>query len=218
LNSDSVTGGAQGTLAIPNPNGFGGYTDQPDAILYWIMDRLYPFIGDEASRDLAMLLVVWPFFFIFLWITSKLQKTSWARVLRATREDDDVPRSLGKNVFRFRLQAIVIGSIFGGIAGVFWAVQFMLMAPEDFVRIVTFYGWMILILAGATRVKGLALAAVFFGFLYGATRFLEFWPISLLSAPERSYLRIFLIGLVLIILMVKRPQGLFGKRQEMVLE
>jgi ABC-type branched-subunit amino acid transport system permease subunit len=94
----------------------------------------------------------------------------------------------------------------------------MLLAPEDFLRIVTFYGWMILILAGATRVKGLAIAAIFFGFLYGATRFVEFWPISLLSAPERSYLRIFLIGVVLIALMVKRPQGLFGKRQEMVLE
>jgi ABC-type branched-subunit amino acid transport system permease subunit len=182
------------------------------------MDRLTPYLGDNASRDLAVLLVVWPFFFLFLWISARLQKTSWARVLRATREDDDVPRSLGKNVFRFRLQALVIGSVFGGIAGAFWSVQFMLLAPEDFLRIVTFYGWMILILAGATRVKGLAIAAIFFGFLYGATRFVEFWPISLLSAPERSYLRIFLIGVVLIALMVKRPQGLFGKRQEMVLE
>lgn len=218
LNSDGITGGAQGTLAIPNPRGFGGYTDEPEVILTWITDRLFPYIGDNASRDLAVLLVVWPFFFLFLWISARLQKTSWARVLRATREDDDVPRSLGKNVFRFRLQALVIGSVFGGIAGAFWAVQFMLLAPEDFLRIVTFYGWMILILAGATRVKGLAIAAIFFGFLYGATRFVEFWPISLLSAPERSYLRIFLIGVVLIALMVKRPQGLFGKRQEMVLE
>lgn len=218
LNSDGITGGTQGTLAIPNPKGFGGYTDQPDAILYWIMDRLEPIFGDETSRDMAMLVVVWPSLFLFLWIASRLQKTSWARVLRATREDDDVPRSLGKNVFRFRLQALVIGSVFGGIAGVFWAVQFMLLAPEDFLRIVTFYGWMILILAGATKVKGLAIAAIFFGFLYGSTRFLEFWPITLLSSPERAYLRIFLIGFVLVLLMVKRPQGIFGKRQEMVLE
>jgi ABC-type branched-subunit amino acid transport system permease subunit len=218
LNADGVTGGTQGSLAIPNPKGFGGYTDQVDVILYWIMDRLNPIFGDETSRDMAMLCVVWPFLFLFIWISSRLQKTSWATVLRATREDDDVPASLGKNVFRFRLQALIIGSAFGGIAGVFWAVQFMLLAPEDFLRIVTFYGWMILILAGATKVKGLAIAAIFFGFLYGATRFLDFWPISELSSPERAYLRIFLIGLVLVLLMVKRPQGLFGKRQEMVLE
>jgi branched-chain amino acid transport system permease protein len=218
LNTDSVTGGTQGSLAIPNPKGFGGYTDQPDVILNWISDRLYPIIGEEASRDLSMVLVVWPFFLLFIWISSRLQKTSWARVLRATREDDDVPRSLGKNVFRFRLQTLIIGSVFGGIAGVFWALQFALLAPEDFLRIVTFYGWMILILAGSTRVKGLFVAAIFFGFLYGATRFLEFWPLSLLSSPERAYLRVFLIGFVIVLLMVKRPQGLFGKRQEMVLE
>jgi ABC-type branched-subunit amino acid transport system permease subunit len=218
LNTDSVTGGTQGTLAIPNPLGFGGYTDQPDAILYWISERLYPLFGDEASRDMSMIIIVWPFLFLFIWISSRLQQTSWARVLRATREDDDVARSLGKNVFRFRLQALIIGAVFGGIAGVFWALQFALLAPEDFLRIVTFYGWMILILAGATRVKGLLVAAIFFGFLYGATRFLEFWPLSLLSSPERAYLRVFLIGLVIVLLMVKRPQGLFGKREEMVLE
>ena len=218
LNSDDTTGGTQGTLAIPSPEGFASYTGQPDVILNWISERLYPIIGDEASRDLSMVLIVWPFFFLFIWISSRLQKTSWARVLRATREDDDVPRSLGKNVFRFRLQTLIIGSVFGGIAGVFWAVQFALLAPEDFLRIVTFYGWMILILAGSTRVKGLFVAAIFFGFLYGATRFLEFWPLSLLSSPERAYLRVFLIGLVIVLLMVKRPQGLFGKRQEMILE
>ena len=218
LNTDSVTGGTQGTLAIPSPSGFGGYTDQPDKILTWISDLLYPIVGDEASRDMAMIFIVWPFLFLLILISSRLQQTSWARVLRATREDDDVPRSLGKNVFRFRLQTLIIGSVFGGIAGVFWALQFALLAPEDFLRIVTFYGWMILILAGATRVKGLIIASIFFGFLYGSTRFLEFWPLSLLSSPERAYLRVFLIGLVIVLLMVKRPQGLFGKRQEMVLE
>ena len=67
LNTDSVTGGTQGTLAIPNPLGFGGYTDQPDRILYWISDRLYPVFGDEASRDMSMIFIVWPFLFLFIW-------------------------------------------------------------------------------------------------------------------------------------------------------
>ena len=43
----------------------------------------------------------------------------WARVLRATREDDDVPAALGKNVFQFRLQAVILGSVIGGIAGIY---------------------------------------------------------------------------------------------------
>ncbi|MEI7931275.1 MAG: branched-chain amino acid ABC transporter permease, partial [Actinomycetes bacterium] len=82
LNTDSITGGTQGTLAIPDPAGIGGYTTQPDQILTWISDRLYPLFGEEASRDLSMLFVVWPFLILFIWISSKLQQTSWARVLR----------------------------------------------------------------------------------------------------------------------------------------
>jgi ABC-type branched-subunit amino acid transport system permease subunit len=67
-------------------------------------------------------------------------------------------------------------------------------------------------------VKGLPIAAIFFGILYGGSRFFTFWPFSMLDASERAYVRIMIIGLVLIILMMSRPQGIFGKRQEMVLE
>jgi len=66
LNTDNVTGGTQGSLAIPNPKGFGGYTDQPDVILNWISERLYPIIGEEASRDLSMVSCVAIFLLIHL--------------------------------------------------------------------------------------------------------------------------------------------------------
>ncbi|MSY56617.1 MAG: branched-chain amino acid ABC transporter permease, partial [Actinobacteria bacterium] len=117
-----------------------------------------------------------------------------------------------------RLQAVILGSIIGGIAGIYWALESSLLSPDDFLTIVTFYGWMILILGGATKVKGLPFAAIFFGFLYGGTRFFTFWPFSTFDASQRAYIRIMIIGIVLIILMMRRPQGIFGKRQEMVLE
>ena len=165
-----------------------------------------------------MAIIVWTTLAILLLFVSRIERTSWARVLRATREDDEVPAALGKNVFRFRLQAVIIGSVIGGIAGIFWGLESSLLSPDDFLTLVTFYGWMILILGGATKVKGLPIAAIFFGILYGGSRFFTFWPFSMLDASERAYVRIMIIGLVLIILMMSRPQGIFGKRQEMVLE
>jgi hypothetical protein len=219
FNSDNITGGTQGSLAIP-PLGdnYPSYTDAWDSILRHVQDFLQPILGDIVDREFVMAIFIWATLGILLLIISRVERTSWARVLRATREDDEVPAALGKNVFRFRLQAVIIGSIIGGIAGIYWALESSLLSPEDFLTVVTFYGWMILILSGATKVKGLPLAAIFFGFLYGGTRFFTFFPFSLVDSAQRAYIRIMIIGVVLIILMMKRPQGIFGKRQEMVLE
>lgn len=222
FNSDGLTGGTQGSLNIPTkvqsdyPNST--YMGTWEPFITWVKDALVRVFGEIADRDMAMALIVWATLGLLLLLISRLEKTAWARVLRSTREDDDVPSALGKNVFQFRLQAVIIGSVIAGIAGIFWALQFSLLSPEDFLTIVTFYGWMILILAGAPKVKGIAIAAIFFGFLYGGTRFFTFFPFSLLDASQRSYLRVMIIGIVLIALMLGRPQGLFGKRQEMVLE
>jgi ABC-type branched-subunit amino acid transport system permease subunit len=220
FNSDGFTGGSQGSLNIPTKveGDYPTYTNTWEPFIGWVKDRLAVIFGDNADRDMAMALIVWITLGILLVIMARIERMPWARVLRATREDDDVPAALGKNVFQFRLQAVILGSVIGGIAGIYWALQFSLLSPDDFLTIVTFYGWMILILSGAPKVKGLPIAAIFFGFLYGGTRFFTFWPFSILDSSQRAYIRIMIIGLVLIFLMLKRPQGLFGKREEMVLE
>ena len=60
--------------------------------------------------------------------------------------------------------------------------------------------------------------AAVFGFLFAGTRFLDFAPLSSLDSAERAYLRLIVIGLVIIGLVVFRPQGILGRRDEMVLE
>ena len=218
-NSDGLTGGVQGSLAIPViGDNYPSYTDTWDSLMNRAREILNPVFGEIADREFVMAIIVWITLGTLLFLVSRIERTSWARVLRATREDDEVPAALGKNVFRFRLQAVILGSIIGGIAGIYWALESSLLSPDDFLTLVTFYGWMILILSGATKVKGLPIAAIFFGFLYGGTRFFTFWPFSTFDASQRAYIRIMIIGIVLIILMMRRPQGIFGKRQEMVLE
>jgi len=217
-NSDGFTGGAQGSLNIPSKTGFASYADAFNKVLTSLQSTIKPIFGNFASRDMALLLIVWLTAIILLFIMAAVQRTSWARVLRATREDDDVPASLGKNVFLFRLSSVIVGSVIGGIAGIYWALEFSILDPADFQTIVTFFAWMVIILGGATRVKGVPLGAIFFGFLYAGTRFFQFPPFTWFDSVQRAYLRIMIIGFVLIFLMLKRPQGIFGKREEMVLE
>ena len=57
-----------------------------------------------------------------------------------------------------------------------------------------------------------------FGALYSGTRFLNFYPLSLVDSGDRAYLRLLIVGVVLVLLMAVRPEGLFGKRQELLLE
>ena len=155
---------------------------------------------------------------MLVWLTARLARTPWGRVLRAIREDEDATASLGKHVFAYRLQALALGAAMAGLAGCVYAWQFSFFSPDDFQPLITFFGWMILILGGVGRVWAVPVGAVVFGFLFAATRFFDFAPFSYLDSADRAYVRLMLIGLAIILLVVFRPQGLLGRRDEMVLE
>jgi ABC-type branched-subunit amino acid transport system permease subunit len=217
-NQDGLTGGANGTIAI-NPAGDGFYAGPFDSFLNHVGNVLHPILGSRVqNRDTRMVFVVWIVAIILMIAVSRLEATPFARVLRSLREDDHVPAALGKDVFRFRLYALIIGSILAGIAGIFWAMQFTLVAPVDFESTTTFYAWIVMILGGATLVRGVPLGAIVFSFLFAGTRFFSFPPFSWFTDSQRSYLRLMIIGVILIYLMFRRPQGILGNREEMVLE
>ena len=215
-NSDGLTGGAQGSLAIPSPKGYSaGYTVTFDKLIRRMTADLQPIFGSWANRNFCMMLITWATAIILMVLVARLEKSSWGRVLRASREDDNVPSALGKNVFKFRLQSLILGSILGGIAGIYWAMQYSIVTPDDFQTTITFFAWMVIILGGATAVRGVPVGAIVFSFLYAGTRFFNFPPFTWFSSVDRAYMRVIIIGVVLIILMLKRPQGVFGKREEM---
>ena len=59
-------------------------------------------------------------------------RSPWGRVLRSIREDEDAVRSLGKNVFAYKMQALVLGGLFGGLAGIFLALKQASVVPSDY--------------------------------------------------------------------------------------
>src|ERR687898_1433846 len=204
LNAREVTGGAQGKF------GFGDDWDSVSGTIEgWIADLGW----SDVPTLFPLFLVVWAFALVLMLVLSRVQETPWGRVLRAIREDEDAARALGKNAFSYKLQSLAIAATMGAIAGFFLALNLKFVVPEEFLPIVTFIGYACLILGGLASYWGVAVGAVILWTVLEGLRFLEL-P---LSETRIAALRFMILGLVLIGLMAFRPQGMFGKREEMVL-
>jgi branched-chain amino acid transport system permease protein len=147
---------------------------------------------------------------------SYIQRQPWGRVLRAIREDEDAALALGKNTLLYKLQSLAISAALGAIGGFYLAIFLATVHPIDFEPLVTFFAFSVLILGGMANYKGVAAGAVLFWFVLEATRYLEL-PDPPFTETRIAALRLAITGCVLIGLMAFRPQGLFGKRQEMII-
>ncbi len=212
-NEDGLTGGSQGTINLAGAGQAAQYNGDWERFQQWLQGFLH-----VGAKDAAMLVPVWT---VALGLTAALawaMRTPWGRVLKAIREDEDVAASLGKNVFAYKLQALALGSGAAGVAGCLYAWQFSFFSPDDFAPLLTFFAWMIVILGGLGRTWAVPLGAFLFGVIFAGTRFFDFAPFSYFDSAERAYLRLIVIGLLIIGLVLFRPRGLLGRREEALLE
>jgi branched-chain amino acid transport system permease protein len=204
LNARDLTGGAQGIF---------GFDAEWDDVADSILDGLQSLGWDSPETLFPLFLVVWGVALILTLILYLLQRTPWGRVLRAVREDEDAARALGKNAFAYKLQSLAISAALGAIAGFFLALNLRFIIPDEFLPIFTFLGYAVLILGGLASYWGVAAGAIVFWTIFEGLRFLEL-PFDEVQIRALQFI---VLGLVLILLMAFRPQGMFGKRQEMVL-
>jgi branched-chain amino acid transport system permease protein len=170
-------------------------------------------VWSDPEPLLPLLIVIWATVVIGVVALTYLQGTPWGRVLRAIREDEDATRALGKNTLLYKLQSLAISALLGAFAGFFLALFLATIHPDDYEPIVTFFAFGVLVLGGLANYKGVVIGAILLWTLLEGTRFVEL-PIS---EEKTAALRFAIVGAVLIGLMAFRPQGLFGKREEMVL-
>ncbi|MEV2274826.1 branched-chain amino acid ABC transporter permease [Nocardiopsis sp. NPDC049922] len=173
------------------------------------------------GNHLWVLVVTWSLVLLLAGLTWLLMHSPWGRVIKGIREDEEAVRSLGKNVFAYKMQVLVLGGLVGALAGAILAVYQASIAPDQFKPQVTFFLWVILLLGGAGRVFGPVLGSMAFWFLMtftdgvlkglGAMGWLPF-----LSGPDYGALQLAFAGLMLVVLIVFRPQGLIGDRKEML--
>jgi branched-chain amino acid transport system permease protein len=148
-------------------------------------------------------------------------------VLKGIREDEDAVRSLGKNVYSYKMQSLVIGGLFGALAGFMSALQHAAINPSFFATDTTFFAYTILLLGGAARVFGPVAGAITFWFLINVLDLFfsaatdgkhPLIPVSIMTSEQASLMRLIFLGLALMLLMIYRPQGIFGDRRELAID
>jgi branched-chain amino acid transport system permease protein len=218
MNLPDLTGGPVGSMAMLGPTKLAMYNGEWQAMLDGIRSWPLPLTGSMPTRDAVMALIVWLCAIVLILLTWRLERSPWGRVEKAIREDDVAVAAVGKNVVAFKMQVLMLGAVLGGFSGLLLAFQIGVFSPDDYQPTLTFYAYLILILGGMNRIWAIPLGAALFSLLYTGTRFLNFFPLSLFDSGSRAFLRLFLVGLLLVLFMALRPQGLLGSRHQLLLE
>ncbi|MCD2205060.1 branched-chain amino acid ABC transporter permease [Halobacterium sp. KA-6] len=217
LNEDQVTNGSAGLRGIPTF--FEGWPvldtlpqTMPGIVISWLPGGQLV-LGQSFWSALLNVALVLAFIAGSYFVLKRAHRSPWGRVLRTIRSDEDLASALGKNTYHYKMQAFVLGSLVMALAGVFYAHLNLYVSPGDLNPITTFYVWVAVILGGSGSNRG----ALFGGFVIVAiregTRFLnafEWIPFDV--AP----LRLLLIGVLIVLLMRFRPQGVLPPQRELI--
>ncbi|MSZ36529.1 MAG: branched-chain amino acid ABC transporter permease [Actinobacteria bacterium] len=213
--SDGINGFSSSFRALGNDFGI----EEADQYGFW------PF--KFTGRELWVLIVGWLIVAVFGFVVYKLMKSPWGRVLKAIREDEDAVKSLGKNVYSYKMQSLILGGVIGTVSGMIFALDRGSVQPDNYSRDLTFYILTALVLGGVAKVSGSIVGSMMF---WGLFTFMDNFlrqvakdPVSIgnvtiMKSTQVGQLNFILIGITLILLMVYRPQGVFGNRKEMAFD
>ena len=165
-----------------------------------------------VSYDLFYLVLVWGIVGVCYLLFTRLSRSPFGRVLHAIRENDDVPLALGKNTYVFKLKSFGIGAAIAGLAGGLWAHYVYAISSIMFLPSITFLIWAAVIIGGAGSYGGAILGASVIVFLRQITRFI---PGDVPFGDQLSYIRLMVVGLVLILVLYYRPEGLLGDAERL---
>src|SRR5574337_98517 len=207
VNLTSFTGGPDGISGLPKPSVFGlemtRSASTPGASTF------HEFFGLEFnSMHMVIFLYLMALMLatITLWFSNRLLRMPIGRAWEALREDEIACRSLGLNPMTIKLSAFTMGAMFAGFGGAFFAARQGLVNPESFTFIESALILAIVVLGGMGSQVGVILAAVLLTVVPEIAR-------------EFAEYRMLIFGLVMVVMMIWRPQGLLPvKRPQVELE
>lgn len=191
-NARSLTAGTIGIINIPRP--------------------FPPGISGPESDALLALLFAFVIIGLFAFL-AYITRAQWGRVLRSVREDEDASVVLGKDTFWFKLQAFTIGCGIMGLAGAFLAILNRVLVPGLFIPLTTFTIYIVVILGGSGNNKGVLIGAAIFFFFDWATIRIKDLAIFAPIADDITFYRLMAIGVLLILLVMYRPQGILPEKK-----
>ena len=170
------------------------------------------------SSQLWVGLLSWISIFFVLLLLKRLTNSPWGRALRAVREDEDAVRALGKNAVWLKLQSFMLGAGIAGLAGVLLAFNYGSLQTTTFVPLLTFYVWAIMILGGVGSLTGPIFGSIIFWVIISETDRLALLIFENANGQQLAGVRFVLVGLLIMFLMIFRPSGLLGKKEELLLD
>lgn len=209
-----LTGGSSGILGNDYKDPFESLSPFPASYV-----QIGPFnYSGSSSSSWWLRVVAWGIVAVALLFYMRLSRSPWGRVQKGIREDEDAVRSLGKNVYWYKMQSLVIGGCIGALGGIIWALANSVQ-PDSMGRATTFWIWTMLLLGGAATVFGPVLGSIIFWSGLTLIRGLAqlFIPESVLDSNDLQPFSLLLVGVTLMALVVFRPQGVLGDKKELVI-
>ena len=160
----------------------------------------------------------WVSIFFVLLLLRRLTNSPWGRALRAVREDEDAVRALGKNAVWLKLQSFMLGAGIAGLSGVLLAFNYGTVQVSTFIPILTFYVWAIMILGGVGSLTGPIFGSIMFWVIISETNGIAQLIFENANGQQIAGVRFVLVGLLIMVLMIFRPSGLMGKKEELLLD
>jgi len=152
---------------------------------------------------------------LLVWL---ITRSPWGRVLKGIREDEDAVRALGKNVFSYKMQALVLGGVAGSLAGMLFVLPIS-VAPDNMGRTLTFFVWTVMLLGGAATLWGPVLGSMLFFFVYMLLRTgMRAGLSDVMPAENVEHLAGLMVGVALMCIVIFRPQGILGNKKELAFD
>lgn len=183
--------GPHGVAGIPNP-------------LLWIPN---PDVRYAAYALLCLVIAA-----LCYLLVSRIVNSPYGRLLKMVRDDEDAAQALGKRTARIKMQAMVIGSALAAVAGVLYAFYSQFVGTEDFAPFITFLVLVMVILGGAANNLGSLFGVLVFTAIERLTRPSILAMLGIDIPIDITYIRYMVVGLVLTVMVMFRPQGLFPER------
>ncbi|WP_445496316.1 high-affinity branched-chain amino acid ABC transporter permease LivM [Photorhabdus sp. SF281] len=204
LNNTEITGGPNGISQIPKPTFFGLEFNRNVKEGGW--DTFHNFFGlkyDPSDRVIFLYLVVLLLVILTVLIINRLLRMPLGRAWEALREDEIACRSLGLSPTRIKLAAFTISAAFAGFAGTLFAARQGFISPESFTFAESAFVLAIVVLGGMGSQTAVILAAILL-------------VVSREMMRDLNAYSMLLLGALMVLMMVWRPQGLLPMKRHNV--
>lgn len=171
-------------------------------------------LGLSGVPQRTTLFSCWLLVVLVVVVAWRIRRSTHGRALLAIREDEIAAEAMGVNTTAYKVRAFVVASFFAGLAGGVFAHYQSIVAPSSFTFVKSMEIVVMVVAGGLGSTTGAIVAAVLLTLLPEALRslFLQVSGDGML-AQKVEQIRMPIYGLLLVVIMLVRPQGLFGTRE-----